>query len=81
MLPLADHRGYAREAVRAWTHEQTFDRERYELIVGFDGVEAGLEDSVSDLLGPEDRPLDGASRDRHLRRRGAGGARADRPLH
>ena len=57
ILPLADHRGYARDAVRAWTHEQTFDRGRYELIVGFDGVEAGLEDSVSDLLGPEDRPL------------------------
>jgi predicted dehydrogenase len=57
VLPLADHRGFAVDGVRSWTQEQTFDRNRYEVIVGFDGVEAGLEDSVRDLLAPGDRTL------------------------
>jgi predicted dehydrogenase len=55
ILPIADHRGYAESAVRGWAQEQTFDRDRYEVLVGLDGVEPGLEERVRPLLGAEDR--------------------------
>jgi predicted dehydrogenase len=63
VVPLADHRGYAREGMISWTAEQTFDRDRYEVIVCLDGVEEGLEESVRPLLGSQDRILcrDGAA--------------------
>jgi predicted dehydrogenase len=57
ILPIEDHRGYARDAVKSWTQDQTFDRDRYELIVGFDGAEAGLEESLHPLFGSEDRGI------------------------
>jgi predicted dehydrogenase len=62
VLPLPDHRGYGRDAVSSWTQDQTFDRDRYEVILGFDGSEAGLEETVRPLLGPQDRAIrrDGA---------------------
>jgi predicted dehydrogenase len=63
ILPIADHRGYAHDAVRSWTQDQTFDRDRYEVIVGFDGAELGLEEGLRPLFGSEDRGIhnDGAS--------------------
>ncbi len=55
VLPLPDHRGYAQRAVRSWTQGQTFDRDRYEVIVASDGEEQGLDEKVRPLLGPADR--------------------------
>jgi predicted dehydrogenase len=55
ILPLPDHRGYATKAVSSWTEGQTFDRDRFEVIVASDGAEPGLEESVEPLLGPRDR--------------------------
>jgi predicted dehydrogenase len=63
ILPLPDHRGYAERAVSSWTEGQTFDRERYEVIVASDGSEAGLDERVEPLLGSADRLIrdEGAS--------------------
>ncbi len=55
ILPLPDHRGYAERAVASWAQGQTFDRGRYEVIVGLDGVEPGLDERVAPLLGSGDR--------------------------
>jgi predicted dehydrogenase len=57
IVPLAEHRGYAEAAVKSWTQEQSFDRDRYEVIVGFDGVEPGLEERVRPVFGENDRSL------------------------
>ncbi|HEX3561760.1 MAG TPA: Gfo/Idh/MocA family oxidoreductase [Solirubrobacterales bacterium] len=57
IIPLSDHRGYAEPAVKSWTQDQTFDRNRYEVILGLDGAEAGLEESVRPLLGSNDRAI------------------------
>jgi predicted dehydrogenase len=55
ILPLPDHRGYAERAVSSWTQAQSFDRDRYEVIVASDGAEERLEEKVRTLLGPGDR--------------------------
>jgi predicted dehydrogenase len=55
ILPIADHRGYAERAVSSWTRNQNFDRNRYEVILAWDGAEPGLGDRVEPLLGSADR--------------------------
>jgi predicted dehydrogenase len=55
ILPIADHRGYAERGVSSWTQGQSFDRERYEVILAWDGAEAGLGARVEPLLGEGDR--------------------------
>jgi predicted dehydrogenase len=55
ILPLPDHRGYAAKAVSSWSQGQTFDRDRYEVIVVSDGAEPELDQTVESLLGSADR--------------------------
>jgi predicted dehydrogenase len=55
IIPIADHRGYAERAVASWTRAQSFDRDRYEVILAWDGAEAGLGERVEPLLGGSDR--------------------------
>jgi predicted dehydrogenase len=55
IVPIPDHRGYAERAVSSWTQLQSFDRDRYEVILASDGVEARLDERVEPLLGPADR--------------------------
>src|SRR5262249_39936641 len=55
ILPIPDHRGYAIPAVRSWTEGQTFDRERFEVLVGSDGVEPGLDARIEPFLTQRDR--------------------------
>jgi len=63
ILPIADHRGYAERAVSSWTRQQSFDRDRYEVILAWDGAEPGLGERVEPLLGSADRLIrdDGAT--------------------
>jgi predicted dehydrogenase len=55
ILPIADHRGYAERGVSSWTQGQSFDRDRYEVVLAWDGAEAGLGERVEPLLGDGDR--------------------------
>jgi predicted dehydrogenase len=63
IMPIADHRGYAERAVASWTRDQRFDRDRYEVVLAWDGAEPGLGERVEPLLGPGDRMIvnEGAS--------------------
>ncbi|HEY6670906.1 MAG TPA: glycosyltransferase family 2 protein, partial [Solirubrobacterales bacterium] len=63
ILPIGDHRGYAERAVSSWTRQQSFDRDRYEVILAWDGAEPGLGEKVEPLLGSADHLIrhDGAT--------------------
>src|SRR5688572_12915732 len=54
IIPLADHRGHAIEAIESWMR-QTCPREDYEVIVITDGRERELEATVEGLLTPGDQ--------------------------
>jgi hypothetical protein len=55
IVPLADHRGHAVEAIRSWTREQTLPRNDYQVVVVIDGHEPQVESAVATLLGPGDK--------------------------
>ena len=59
IIPIGDHRGFAERAVASWTRDQSFDRDRYEVVLAWDGSETGLGDRVEPLLGPSDRLIRG----------------------
>ena len=54
IIPLADHRGHALEAIESWTR-QSCPREDYEVIVITDGREPQLAAAVAGLLAPRDQ--------------------------
>lgn len=53
IVPLADHRGHALEAIDSW-RQQTLDRAEYQLVVIIDGREPELERAIAPLLAPHD---------------------------
>jgi hypothetical protein len=55
VVTMGDHRGDPARCVRAWTQEQTFPRDRFEVIVAFDGKAPGELEKVKRVLGPTDR--------------------------
>jgi hypothetical protein len=57
IIPLADHRGHAVEAVRSWTRDQTVTPCSFEVVLVTDGGERSVEAQVSALLRPGDRLL------------------------
>lgn len=54
LVPLMDDRATGERCVRAWTQEQTFPRDRYEVIALAPGVDPELEAAVRPLLTPRD---------------------------
>jgi predicted dehydrogenase len=57
LITLPDHYGHAVECVRSWTRDQTYPRDRYEVIIIGNGSEPEVESAVRALLGPHDRFL------------------------
>jgi hypothetical protein len=55
VIPLTDARGDAVDHLRTWTHGQTLDRGRYQVVIASDGAEPGLDRDVAALLGAHDR--------------------------
>src|SRR5262245_15158929 len=55
VVPLADHRGHALEAIQSWTQRQTSPRASYEVVVIIDGREPDLEAIVAQKLAPHDQ--------------------------
>lgn len=55
IIPLPDSRGHALESLRAWAENQSFPRERYEVILMGDGTEPGLEAQARARLCKPDR--------------------------
>ncbi|QJW94882.1 glycosyltransferase [Frigoriglobus tundricola] len=55
VVTMGDTRGAPERCVRAWTQEQTFPRDRIEVIVGFDGKKPDELEQVKRVLGPTDR--------------------------
>lgn len=55
IVAMGDTRGDTARCVRAWTREQTFPRERIEVIVAFDGKNPRELECVRHELGPMDR--------------------------
>ncbi len=59
IVPLESHRGYAMRCIRAWATEQTFPRERFEIVVAAPpGYPAEELDEIRALLAPLDRVLE-----------------------
>src|SRR5262245_14539061 len=54
IYPIVNVRGRAVDRVRTWTHGQTLPRERYRVVVAFDGADPPQERDVLPLLGPGD---------------------------
>ncbi len=57
IVALPDHRGLAIECVESWVREQTYPRERFEVIVVSDGSDPALDSRVKELLGPGDQMI------------------------
>lgn len=57
VIPLYDWRDRPLECIRTWTHNQSFARHRYEVVVVGNGVNPALEKQVAELLPPQDRLL------------------------
>ncbi len=55
VMPLADPRGDIAEHLRTWTHGQTLDRSRYQLVISADSKQPDYERRVGELLGPQDK--------------------------
>lgn len=55
VVSMGDHRGDPARCVRAWTQEQTFPRDRFEVIVASDGKSPDELEKVRRVLGPTDR--------------------------
>ncbi len=58
VVTMGDTRGAPDRCVRAWTQEQTFPRDRLEVIVAFDGKDREALAQVERVLGPNDRIVD-----------------------
>src|SRR5688572_27610607 len=54
IIPLLDHRGQAIACIKSWAQEQTYDREKFEVIVIANGSEPQLESRARELLAPQD---------------------------
>ena len=54
LLPLEDPRGDPIEHLRTWSHGQTLERRRYQLVLAADGEHPELERQASALLAPQD---------------------------
>lgn len=54
VYPIVDVRGRAADRVRTWTQGQTLPRDRYRVVVAFDGTDPVQEQEVRPLLGPGD---------------------------
>lgn len=54
IIPLTDHRGQAIKCIRSFAQKQTYDRDRYEVIVITEGNEPQLDAQVKELLGEQD---------------------------
>ena len=82
VIPLPDHRGQALRSIRSWAKEQSFPRDRYEVIVTTDGSGPELDAQVAALLSPWDRVIvDPASDEIQLYDLGARAARAGGAVH
>src|SRR6266545_1854685 len=57
VYPIVEVRGRAADRVRTWTQGQTLPRERYRVVVAFDGTDPAQERDVRPLLGPGDELL------------------------
>jgi hypothetical protein len=57
VIPLDDARGDAIEHLRTWTHGQTLDRDRYQLVLVSDGADAAGDQRIAELLQSHDRFL------------------------
>jgi len=55
VVTMGDTRFAPERCVRAWTQEQTFPRDRIEVIVGYDGKKPDELEQVKRVLGPTDR--------------------------
>jgi hypothetical protein len=55
VIPLTDARGEAVEHLRTWTHGQTHDRNRFQIVIASDGAEPDVDRDVAALLQPHDR--------------------------
>ena len=56
LYPIVDVRGRAADRVRTWTQGQTLPRDRYRVVVAFDGTDPVQEQDVRPLLGQLDAP-------------------------
>src|SRR5256885_261082 len=54
VLPLVHERGDVLENVRTWTHAQSLERERFQVVVATDGSAPDVERRISELLAPQD---------------------------
>jgi hypothetical protein len=54
LIPLVDFRGDSVAHLRTWTHEQTLPRERFQVVVATDGVDAKADTAVEALLSEHD---------------------------
>ncbi len=54
LIPLEDVRGDIAAHLGSWTHEQTFPRERFQLVVASDGGDPESERQLASLLEPQD---------------------------
>lgn len=54
LVPLEDARGDVVEHLRTWTHQQTFPRERFQLILASDGADPAGERELTKVLEPQD---------------------------
>jgi hypothetical protein len=54
VIPLTDARGDAVEHLRTWTHGQTLDRDRYQVVIASDAEEPEVDREVAELLEPHD---------------------------
>jgi predicted dehydrogenase/glycosyltransferase involved in cell wall biosynthesis len=57
IVGLPDHRGLALECIRSLTQQQSYSRERFEVIVATDGSDPELDSRVNALLRPRDRMI------------------------
>src|SRR5947207_12790104 len=54
VLPLVHERGDVLENVRTWTHAQSLERGRFQIVVATDGSAPEGEGRISELLAPQD---------------------------
>jgi hypothetical protein len=54
VIPLDDARGDAIEHLRTWTHGQTLERDRYQLVLVSDGEDPAGDRMIAELLQPQD---------------------------
>src|ERR1700681_3223561 len=54
IFPMTDLRGEAVEHLRTWTHQQTLARERYRMVVAFEGTDRSQAGEIASLLSAQD---------------------------